>query len=75
MLESRPYWTILCDRCKVDAFKDGDHSAYSDAHSAVEVVRDSGWLITDDGKHYCENCTCWDEDEDNRVPRPQVRNE
>ena len=52
MLESRTFYTVLCDRCGKDAFAEDDVAAYSDRQSAVEVLRDShDWLITADGKH------------------------
>jgi hypothetical protein len=70
-LESRPYWTVLCDGCQRDAFADDDCTAYRDAKFALEVLRETGWwLITGDGRHYCADCCVWDEERDERVPRP-----
>jgi hypothetical protein len=70
MLESRPFWTVRCDRCNANAFETDDITAYSDAKSAVEVLRDSDWLLTEDGKHYCEDCTVWSDVQDERVAKP-----
>lgn len=70
-LESRTFYTILCDRCKKDAFGEDDITAYSDRQSALEILRFSyDWLITADGRHYCGDCCVWDEERDERVPRP-----
>lgn len=73
MLESRPYWTVLCDRCGLDAFKDGEFTAYSDSTTALDTVSEwNEWLSTEDGKHYCGDCVEWDEDRDELVVKAEA---
>jgi hypothetical protein len=75
------YWTVVCDRCGVDAFKDDEFSAYAAQADAAEVLtdmayNDGGWLVVvgpdHTERHYCEGCTTWDEENDERVPLPAV---
>lgn len=75
-LESVLMWRLTCDRCH-EGVSDDDYWAYTDESSCFEIAADCNWLITDDGRHYCPECTTWDEEGDERVPRavsPDPRN-
>lgn len=58
------YYVMKCNECGADADY-GDYSAMSDAGQAVEYGG-SEWLEVG-GKHFCDGCTVWSEDEDRFV--------
>jgi hypothetical protein len=62
-------WSVICDRCGISAHKDAEYDAYGDQGSAELDAEERDWLIGD-GKHWCDNCLVWDEDEDEWVPKP-----
>lgn len=62
-------YRLICDRCGVSAQEDGDYYAWADKDSAQEEARDADWLFTEDGQ-FCDDCTTWDEDRDDRIPKP-----
>jgi hypothetical protein len=66
-LDARTYWSVVCDRCGEDAFKDGEFTAYSDREGALADLGDD-WLVFD-GLHYCVGCTVWDDDKDELVAK------
>lgn len=37
------YYTVVCDRCEVDAFDGGEITAWSDANGAEESALAFGW--------------------------------
>ena len=61
-------YRLVCDRCEVSAQEDGDCYAWADKDSAKAEAEDAGWLFTDDGE-FCPDCTTWDEEQDERVPK------
>jgi len=71
-LREIPTWTVDCDRCGHNADSEGDFTSWVDKESAVLEATESGWLVTDDGGHYCDRCIIWDDQKDERVPLPEV---
>jgi hypothetical protein len=65
-------YTVVCDGCGVDSNEVSDYSCWSDPQSALETARDIDWLLTDDGTHWCSDCTEFDQDE-NRRPTKEAR--
>lgn len=75
MLETKLFTRVKCDGDCGRWFGSGDYdwSVWETPAAAVDALRDYGWLVTDDGKHFCETCApplcdeCkqhghWDED-------------
>lgn len=50
------YYSVVCDKCGVNAQKDSDYSAWSDYYGAWAEAEASDWT-EEAGKHYCFNCT------------------
>ncbi len=67
-----PTWTVDCDRCGHNADTESDFVSWTDKDTAQSQTVDADWLATDDGKHYCDECVVWDEERDERVPRPAL---
>jgi hypothetical protein len=51
-VETRTMFYIRCDLCNVTEEALDGIVAWTDAESAVDVVRESEWTVKD-GKHYC----------------------
>jgi ribosome-binding protein aMBF1 (putative translation factor) len=66
------YFSVVCDRCGVDAFEDADHSAWSSAASAREHADWDDWKEIDD-KDYCFQCYELDENTDEYVVKAPTR--
>jgi len=66
-------YRVVCDGkdCGACAQEDGDYYAWTDAGQAEGKAEDADWITTGDGKHYCPDCTTWDDDRDDRVPKPE----
>ena len=69
-LVSKPFYWIECDRCRVKSTDGSDYAAWADPGWAVEEAESSDWLIVSDSRHYCPDCTVWDDDSDRLVPDP-----
>ena len=63
-------YRVICDRCGASA-QDGDFYAWATKDSAIDEATGSDWLVNDDG-HWCGDCTTWDEDADEEVPKPPL---
>jgi hypothetical protein len=70
-VETVTMYRVRCDRCNADSCAGEEYVAWAEDSQAVDVARESDWLITDDGHHYCENCYEWDEEKDELVPLAQ----
>ena len=63
MIKEVTYYDIICDRCG-KSFTEESETCYPDTDSGLLVARQSGWLYTNDGHHYCPDChTLNDEDQ------------
>ena len=69
-IETVEMYRVVCDRCGVAADEGRDYYAWHDREGAEDVADASDWLITDDGKHYCDDCCEWNDDDDQRVSKP-----
>ncbi len=70
MIREVEMYTVDCDRCEANADEGGEYTAWEDTEGAVHSADDAGWLITDDGKHYCGACWRWSDDGEHKVPLP-----
>lgn len=63
MLKSEPFYWLVCDYpdCNLRSTENGEYAAWQDEDMAVEEAQNSDWLITDDGKHYCEAHSTYNE--------------
>lgn len=68
-LKTLTAYTVVCDGCGESADEGTDWSCWLDETGAVDSASNAEFLSTDDGKHYCLDCTEWDEATDERVPR------
>lgn len=59
MIVNRPFYNVKCDhcRCLLD-----EESWYPDETTAEIPLSDTGWRKLG-GKHYCEDCWSWDDDD------------
>jgi hypothetical protein len=66
-------YQVICDGkdCGANAQEDGEFYAWADPSQADDEATGAGWLSTDDRKHYCEDCATWDDDHEERVPKPE----
>ena len=55
-------FTVICDRCGVDANEDADYSCWGGSEIAREMADNDDWKFID-GKDYCFSCVEFDEDE------------
>lgn len=63
MIKKVTYYDIICDRCGKSLTEESE-TCYPDTDSCLLVARQSGWLHTNDGHHYCPDCyTLNDEDQ------------
>ena len=67
MIKRFDTYTVICDNCGVDHNEGGEYSGWSDSGYAEDCARESDWHC-EDGKHYCDKCWSWDDD-DNLVLR------
>ena len=69
-------YTVICDRCGDNAFEGNDIYAWAEKRFAVNEAIDSfDWIEVDPSsseKHYCPNCTEWDEEKDERIPKADI---
>ena len=63
MIKKVTYYDIICDSCGKSLTEESE-TCYPDTDSCLLVARQSGWLHTNDGHHYCPDChTLNDEDQ------------
>jgi hypothetical protein len=62
MLKEMKMYTVTCDICGSDAFKDWDYSCYWDESTAKYYAIDEHGFIEKDKKHYCVDCYKEDEE-------------
>ena len=58
-------YRVTCDTCGQG--DDSEFYAWTDQDQALDVARESEWLIRDDGQ-WCAGCVVWDEEKDEPVP-------
>lgn len=69
MIVEKTMYQVKCDGCdsiatehvEIVAWTESDHAEY-EALGAFDYIKHNG-------KHYCPNCTEWNEDESERVPK------
>jgi hypothetical protein len=66
MIEAVTMYRVLCDGCGQPDDSD-DYYAWLEDSQAIDMARESEWLITDDGGHFCAACQTWDEEKDEMV--------
>src|SRR5579885_2778767 len=66
VIERVDMFRVLCDGC--GRAVDADFYAWTEAAHAIDEARDSEWLITDEGGHFCFDCQTWDEEQDCSIP-------
>ena len=69
-VEEVTMYRLLCDGCGMSA-QDGDYYAWADADAALFEATESDWNVIED-KHYCPECTIWDEEKDELIPVPST---
>lgn len=55
-IEQAPYYWLRCDHedCTAKSTQGSEFTAWADINGAIEDAEAGDWLVTDDGKHYCE---------------------
>jgi len=69
MIVEKIFYQVNCDSCGHIATEGQQIEAWNEPDFAVDEAKDSFDYIDVDGKHYCPNCTQWDEEKDERVPK------
>lgn len=62
MIKSKLFHTVICDNCGADSNGDSEYSAWGEIDTAEDLAKESGWYC-EDGKHYCDKCWSWDDDD------------
>ena len=65
MIKEVKMYTVVCDNCGKDAFKNSEYSCWSDESTAHECAMESDY-VDHEGFDYCPECISID-DEDNIV--------
>lgn len=73
-------YTVVCDRCGQVSGEGQEICAWNEPGFAVNEALDSfDWIEVDPSKivpntekHYCPNCTEWDEEKDERIPKSEA---
>lgn len=63
MIKSVEMFTVICDRCGVDACDGSDYAAWSPQEVVRDITSDGDWRVIDD-KDYCPACVELDEETD-----------
>lgn len=62
MILERTFYGIRCDRCGKD-LECGEYDSFCDIDDAMVVAKDSGWIKVR-GRHYCEECHRYGDDDE-----------
>lgn len=65
MIKEVTLHTIICDGCGKNICDNTDYSCMDEEFLDMEMS-EQDWLEIDN-KHYCTNCTEWDEEKDERI--------
>lgn len=58
------FYGIRCDACGRVLPNEYNYDMYlDDAHEVDYIAKESGWLVTNDGHHYCEECISLNDDD------------
>lgn len=66
MIKEITVYTVICDRCGKDSNDNGEHVGWVGKQNAIDIAIDYNYFIDVDGKHYCDDCYYYD-DEDNLI--------
>lgn len=72
MIASAPFYWLLCDRCGVKSTEGQEYVAWQEQDQALDMAREADWLLTEDGRHYCPDCTTFDGEKDEWVAKSAV---
>lgn len=68
MIKAEILYTVECDRCK-GLLDDGEFLYWVGADMAVEMAKDSEWIIKGK-KHYCPKCYTLNEEDEEEIKSP-----
>ena len=75
MIQSKFFHAVVCDHCGVVNGDGGNFSYWDGVNGALDVARDSDWLIdVESNKHYCTECFYLDEN-DMKILHPERKKE
>lgn len=57
------FYGVKCDGCGRMLPNEWEGELYDDSDSVDVTARESGWLVSDDGHHYCEECVSLNDDD------------
>lgn len=75
---SKPYFWLVCDHpdCEAVSTEGSDWTgAWAEVDVAEEDAGFAGWLITEDGQHYCNDHWMWCDECDSQEPLPHKHQE
>jgi hypothetical protein len=72
MIKEVKMYTIICDNCGKDLCDGTEYSCWNDEDYVKDSARESDWHITEDDKHYCDDCYSWG-DEDELILKPIIK--
>lgn len=55
MIKEHKMYSVICDRCQINAFENDENIAWESEGSAWEMAYASGWQKIKD-RHYCPGC-------------------
>ena len=70
MIRPITIYTVICDRCGKDVNQDEEYLGWKDSGYAVECAVDSYEWIELNGKHYCDDCWEWNDEDEVTITSP-----
>lgn len=70
-IETVKSYVVECDGCKTDGFWDNGLRPFEDADEAVDWMKDEYGWVEHEGAHFCSDCTEWNEDETEIIPKEE----
>jgi len=64
-------FTVICDRCGLNAFEHTEFSGWCDKYQALDEAEGEDFVEID-SKHYCNDCWEWDSKDENQIARADI---
>jgi len=62
-------WTIICDGCGKTSGDNSEFAGWTEKFAAEDEATLFAGFIKEGDKHYCPDCTVYDEDKDDWAPK------
>lgn len=65
-------YTVECDSCGTTSGDNSEFAGWTEKFAALDEATAFAGFIEHEEKHYCPNCTQWNEDESELIPKEAV---